>query len=144
MLRVQDLMSSRVISLQATDTMYTARSLMRENRVRHLPVVDEQGRLQGLITQRDILATGISHLAEIDEATRNDIDSGIPVTEVMRREMLTLRPDESVRAAAQLMVEKKIGCLPVVEGDRLVGIVTESDFLKLVISLVDELARSRQ
>lgn len=144
MLHVGELMTLEPVTIEETDTLAAARGTMERLRIRHLPVVDESGRFVGLITHRDILAFTISRLADIDDATQSEIDAGIKAGEVMRRGVKTAKPAMTVREAAQIMLDNKFGCLPVVDDAYVVGILTEADFIKLTIGLIDELARVRR
>jgi len=137
MLYVGDLMSTGLFTLKKTDSLRAARSLMQLARIRHIPIVDAKGDFQGLLTHRDILSATISRFADVDEAVQNEIDSGIPVGEIMRTDVVCVHPGTLLRDAAELLLHHKYGCLPVTEDNRLVGIVTEADFLKLTISLLD-------
>ena len=108
MLTVADLMSNDVFTLRETDTLKTARSMMSLARIRHIPVVDNGMHFQGLLTHRDILGASISQFADIDSATRDEIDAGIPLAEIMRTDVTTVTSDmplrEGRRAAAQPQV----------------------------------------
>ena len=137
MMTVSDLMSKKLVTLQASDSLYEARQLMEVARIRHLPIVDGKKRLVGLVTLRDILTYTVSSLAGIDEKTRDEIDAGIPISEMMRSELTTAKPDHKLRDAAELLLRQKFGCLPVVDNGVLVGIITEADFLRLTIQLLD-------
>ncbi|GFK95788.1 Hypoxic response protein 1 [Fundidesulfovibrio magnetotacticus] len=139
MLTVQDLMTTQVFTLLESDTLYTARQIMEMARVRHVPIVDAQDRFIGLITHRDMLALAVSKLSEIDQSTQDELDAGIPLKETMRQDVATVAPDTRLRDAAQMLLEHKYGCLPVVDDGKLVGIITEADFLRLTISLMDAL-----
>lgn len=141
MLHVGELMTRKPITIEEHDTLAAARGTMERLRIRHLPVTDEAGRFTGLITHRDILAFTISRLADIDDATQTELDQNIQVGEVMRRGVKTANPAMTVREAAQIMLDNKYGCLPVLDSWAVVGILTEADFIKLTISLIDELAR---
>ncbi len=136
---VKDVMTSPVFSLRETDTLQSARELMALQRIRHVPIVGSQEMFIGLITHRDLLSATISHLAEIDPETQREIDSGIPIKEIMRTDLRTVDTDTHLRDAARLLLNHKYGCLPVVHGGKLVGIVTEADFLKLTITLLEAL-----
>lgn len=139
MLTVGDLMTTQVFTLLESDTLYTAKQIMEMARVRHVPIVDGGNHFIGLITHRDMLAVAVSRLSEIDESTQNELAAGIPLKEIMRTDIAVVAPDESLRQAAQDLLEHKYGCLPVVEDGKLVGIITEADFLRLTISLMDAL-----
>ena len=137
MYKIRELMTSPVYSLRETDTLQNARLLMDKKRIRHVPITSSDNRFLGLITNRDVLANTISHLANIDPGTQDEIDAGIPLQEIMRTDVHTLAPDQPVREAAHILYHHKYGCLPVVEDGKLVGIITEADFLQLTIQLLD-------
>jgi CBS domain-containing protein len=137
MFKISELMTSPVYSLRETDTLQNARVLMDQKRIRHIPITTGHNVFRGLITNRDVLANTISHLADIDQATQNEIDAGIPLQEIMRTDVRTVSPEDTVKEAANILYNNKYGCLPVVDHDKLVGIVTEADFLQLTIQLLE-------
>ncbi|MDD3310803.1 CBS domain-containing protein [Pseudodesulfovibrio sp.] len=139
MLKVKDLMSSPVFSLRENDSLLSARSLMDLQRIRHIPIVTAENAFIGLITHRDILSATISKLAELDPETQKEIDSGIPIREIMRTDIRSVSPESSLRDAAQILLNHKYGCLPVVQEGALTGILTEADFLRLTINLMEGL-----
>ncbi|PKN09574.1 MAG: hypothetical protein CVU73_01075 [Deltaproteobacteria bacterium HGW-Deltaproteobacteria-8] len=137
MFKISELMTSPVYSLRETDTLQSARVLMDQKRIRHVPITTGNNIFRGLITNRDVLANTISHLADIDQATQNEIDAGIPLQEIMRTDVRTVSSQDSVKDAANILYNNKYGCLPVVDDGKLVGIVTEADFLQLTIQLLE-------
>ena len=139
MLRVNDLMTAPVFSLLETDSLFSARSLMDLQRIRHIPVTSADNEFIGLVTHRDILSATISQLAELDAEAQNEIDAGIPIREIMQTGIVTVAEDTLLKEAAQTLLNHKFGCLPVVEDGRLVGILTEADFLRLTINLMEAL-----
>lgn len=140
MLTVGDLMTTQLFTLLESDSLYTAKQIMEMARVRHVPIVDAKDSFIGLITHRDMLAVAVSKLSDIDDSTQDELDAGTPLREIMRTDVATVSPDTLLRDAAQLLLEHKYGCLPVVEEEqKLVGIITEADFLRLTISLMDAL-----
>ena len=116
-----------------------AKSLMELARIRHIPVVENGNIFVGIITHRDILSSTLSKLADIDRDEQDEIEASIPVSEIMRNDVFAVAPQASLRDAAELLLNHKYGCLPVVEKDILVGIITEADFLRLTIDLMDAL-----
>lgn len=136
---VHDIMTREVFTLRETDTLKTARSMMSLARIRHIPIVNERMEFQGLVTHRDILTATISRFADIDRQTQDEIDAGIPIVEIMRTDVTSVSPDLPLRDAADILLAHKYGCLPVVEDSIMVGILTEADFLKLTIRLMDAL-----
>jgi len=134
---VGEVMSTDLLTVEDTASLADARRLMTEEHIRHLPVVNGLQEFVGLLTQRDVLASTLSSLAEVDREERDALESSIPVRELMHTDLAVVEEDTSLREAAVYLLRHKIGCLPVVSSGSLVGIVTESDFLKLVIKLLD-------
>lgn len=131
MLLVRDSMTREIVTVAPGATAAEALALCRERRIRHLPVVDG-GRLVGLISDRD-LRSATPALGDLDRAAALE---RITVGDEMAREVVTARPDDPIEHAAMAMYEKRIGCLPVVNGDELVGILTASDVMKAFVRLV--------
>ncbi len=128
-LHVRDLMTREVLSVHPGDNLREVYDLMADHHVRHVMVVDEDGDLAGLVSHRDLLRSSIIE-QELPLSMARDILEEVRVQEMMTREVATVEPDLALAEAARLMFEEKIGCLPVVEGTRLVGILTESDFVR--------------
>ena len=139
MLTVGDLMTTQLFTLLESDSLYTAKQIMEMARVRHVPIVDSKDAFIGLITHRDMLALAVSKLSDIDSSTQDELDAGTPLREIMRTDVATVAQDTLLRDAAQMLLDHKYGCLPVVDNGKLVGIITEADFLRLTISLMDAL-----
>jgi acetoin utilization protein AcuB len=112
---------------------------MREARIRHLPVIDPDLRLIGLITHRDLVGHAPSDLEEPREEDRIAALAGVHVGDIMETHLSTSSPEERLIDAGRRMLQGKIGCLPVVGGGgRLVGIITESDFVRWTTTLAAE------
>ena len=135
--RVADAMTRAVYTLKATQSLPLAEAMMGLARVRHVPVVDDDGHVVGLVTHRDLLAAKISTLAPLSEDERSTLQLSVPVSRVMRTEVWTIRSDALALTAARIMREHRYGCLPVVDDGRLVGIVTEADLLTLLTESLD-------
>lgn len=131
-LRVADLMTRAVYTLTATQSLSLAESLMGLKHIRHVPVVDGEARVIGLVTHRDLLAAKISALVPLSADERSTLELSVPVSKVMRTEVWTIRPDALAISAARIMRDHEIGCLPVLKHDTLVGIITEADLLGLI------------
>ena len=117
--RVADLMTPSVITARIDDTMDLADIDMKLARIRHIPVIDADNRVIGILSDRDILRA-------FGALGRDDLIVGA----VMTTDVITIGPDAPAREALRIMLEEKIGCLPVVDGDaRLIGLITETDFL---------------
>lgn len=128
--RVEDIMSTEVFTLVDTDTFDMVDSLMKWRRIRHVPVVNEEGLLVGLVTHRDFLKVAISRLAEVDQLEIAKTYRSIKVSDIMQPDILAVGPGMPLAEAAQIMHENKFGCLPAVQDEKLVGIITEADFVR--------------
>ena len=130
-MKVRDLMSSGVRTVGRNDELTLADDVMTTERLRHLPVL-EDGRLVGILTQRDLFHAALSTAMGFGQKAQKEFLGAVPVKEVMTDDVVTIGPDDDVRQAARVMVERKIGCLPVVENDELLGLLSESDVLRAV------------
>lgn len=133
-LQVRDLMTQGVFVVNVDDDLETVTNLMDDRNIRHAPVVDGAGNLVGLVTQRDLLRTGLNGQGQLPPEAERQARLHVSVGEIMNPDVVTARPDQDIRDAARIMLDNKFGCLPVVEDHRLVGIVTESDFVRLMAS----------
>ena len=128
---VEAVMEDTFVSLSPKERLDLADDIMKLGRVRHLPVQAEGGRLVGVVSQRDLLAAGLSAALEFGGGERRSFLRSVAVDEVMTRDPVTVTRETPLREAAARLLEHKIGCLPVVaEGDALVGLVTETDLLR--------------
>src|SRR6516165_4736474 len=125
-------MSRPVRTLDRNDTLTLADSVMRDERIRHLPVLDGRGRLVGILSQRDLFLNALVRALGYGTMARDRSFHTLVVKEVMTEDVVTATPETLITAAAQMMVDRKIGCLPVVEGGTLVGILSESDIVSAV------------
>jgi acetoin utilization protein AcuB len=130
-LLVKDSMTRDVVTLSPDETAGTALAVCRERRIRHLPVLKE-GRLVGIVSDRDLR----SATPAFGDSARAAALQEILVQEVMARDVLTATPDDPIEHAANVMRERRVGCLPVVDGEELVGIVTSSDVMAALVYLV--------
>jgi len=121
-------MSRKVVSISSDDTLDTVKEIMELGSVRHLPVV-RRGALVGVVSQRDLLKASLSNVMGLPIEEQRRFLEGVSIGQVMSAPPIAISPRASVREAARMMAERKIGCLPVVDGRSLVGIVTETDVL---------------
>jgi CBS domain-containing protein len=126
--KVRDVMSRKVVSISADDTLRIVDEIMKLGHVRHLPVV-RRGELVGVVSQRDLLRASLSNVMGIPTEEQQVFLEGVHIGEVMSAPAISIDPEASVQAAAGVMAERKIGCLPVLEEGKIVGIVTETDVL---------------
>jgi acetoin utilization protein AcuB len=133
---VRDVMTPNPVTVRPSDTLLTARARMEATRCRRLPVLDEQGHLCGIITDRDLRLATHSPLVLRERwedellLTRTEVDA------CMTPDPITISADEPVERAVDLLLEHTISGLPVLEGDRLVGIVTVTDLLRALRDLL--------
>lgn len=135
MQRVEELMSHNVTTLNRNDQLSLAEDLMQASRIRHLPVLDDHGRLAGILSQRDLFYSALVRALGYGATAKDKVLRTIAVKNVMTDHVLTTTPDTPVNEAASVMVERKVGCLPVIQGDELVGILTEGDFVAAAAGL---------
>jgi CBS domain-containing membrane protein len=129
-LRVRDLMSDHVISVHPEDGVDKVCDAMTERGIRHIAVIDGEGDLVGLVSHRDLLRHALIERSDLPFFIQRAVLLRTRTEEVMTSEVQTAEPDLPLREAARIMFENKFGCLPVVEGWRVVGILTESDFVR--------------
>lgn len=139
-LRVRDLMTRNVQTVETGDDLDFASMVMRLERFRHLPVV-EDGRLVGIVSDRDVIRSQAGALTGLPPEDRRMLDLHVDVREMMTANPETIGPDALALEAAQRLRERRFGCLPVVEDGRLVGILTETDFLDLAIRELSDPSR---
>lgn len=126
--RVKSLMTADPFVLRADDELDLAGDVMKLNRIRHMPVLSESDDLVGILSQRDLFRAGLDRALE---------DSGssprpLRVKDAMAQDPVHVDPETPITEAANLMTERKIGCLPVIERGELIGILTEGDFVALM------------
>jgi acetoin utilization protein AcuB len=117
------------VTINPNATFFEAQNLIQQKGVRHLPVVDENNRLLGIVTESDIRKAGPSDVDMLRVQEASYLLRNLKVSAFMtpKEKLVTITPDALIEEAAQLMYEHKIGCLPVVEGEKLYGIFTETD-----------------
>ncbi len=132
MAQVSEIMSRDLITVDKNASLRRARRVLDQHRIRHLLVMDGK-RLVGIVTDRDLRRAAPSSKSPLTISEREEFMDELKVVEVMSRKLITASPDTTVREAARVMVSEKIGCLPVVNGNQLVGIVTETDLLEILV-----------
>jgi len=125
-------MSRDVHTVKRNDELAIADELMKQERVRHLAVLDEDGEVCAVVSQRDLFRGALLRSLGYGSRAEELVLRQVAVKEAMSAEIQTTTPDTPIADAARLMIERKIGCLPVIENGRLVGIVTETDLVRLV------------
>jgi len=136
--RVRDIMTSPVICVDSFTTVTDAQALMKEHKIRRLPVIDDS-KLVGMLTQGDVRGALPSEVTTLNRAEQEYLVKQLRVDRVMSRKVIIATEEMSLVEAARLMVQYKIGGLPVLAGDKVVGMVTESDIFSLVVAMFDKL-----
>ena len=136
MLTVDTIMTRDLVTVNPGDTLDVARSIMRDKRIHHLPVVEGDSRLIGLVTLTDVLAATDSKFRDEDERMKA---KDIRIEDVMIRDVVSVDEHAGLRQAALFLEKHKIGCLPVVTDGKLRGIVTDTDFVAVAINLLEQI-----
>ncbi len=126
--KVKEVMVKEVATLDVNDELSLANDIMRLGRIRHLPVVDG-ARLVGIVSERDLFRSSLAHALGYGGQTPREVMKNLHIKDIMVREMVTISPELDLQQAVKMMVDNKIGCLPVVDHDRLVGLITETDIM---------------
>ncbi len=128
---VRDWMSAPVHTLRRNQKLSVADELLGMERIRHLPVLDDdEDVLVGILSQRDLFRSALARSLGYGETAQRKLLDMLVVKDVMTNQVFTIAPDASLEEAARTLLEHKVGCLVVVEHDRVVGILTESDFVR--------------
>lgn len=136
--RVRDIMSHPVICVDSLTTVTDAHTLMKERKIRRLPVIDD-GKLVGMLTQGDVRGAMPSEVTTLNRTEQEYLIKQLKVERVMAREIVVASEEMSLADAARLLVQYKIGGLPVLTADKVVGMVTESDIFGVVVAMFDKL-----
>lgn len=134
-MRVANCMTADVFALPPGASMREAVELLRRRHIRHIPVVDGHT-LVGIVTDRDLRRASPSLLSGIAESEYDAVLDRTPLSKIMTREPLTTTPESDVSGAVRVLVERKVGGLPVVHNGRVVGIFTSSDALKVLLEVL--------
>jgi CBS domain-containing membrane protein len=136
MFSIDAIMSTNLITIKPDGSLAEARSLMQENRIHHLPVMDDKGEMIGLVTLTNLLAATDSVLRDVENRI-HAVD--ISVVDVMVTDLATVDRNASLRQAALFLEKHRIGCLPVTDHGKLHGIITDTDFVGVAINLLEQI-----
>jgi acetoin utilization protein AcuB len=132
---VRERMSTQPVTIPADTPITEALRAMRQGGVRRMPVLDEEGKLVGIVSEKDLLYASPSPATSLTVSEMHYLLSHLLVSALMTTEVITVVPDTPVEEAARIMADHKIGGLPVMEGDRLVGIITETDVFTVLLEM---------
>ncbi|HIP92114.1 MAG TPA: CBS domain-containing protein [Thermotoga sp.] len=131
---VKDIMTRNLITIDPETSFTNALKIMRENKIRRLPVLEGK-KLVGIVTEKDILYASPSKATTLDVWELHYLLNKLKVKEIMTKNVITVQEDTPIEEAARIMVDNKIGALPVLKEDELVGIVTETDIFKIFLEM---------
>ncbi|ADU61181.1 MAG: CBS and ACT domain-containing protein [Pseudodesulfovibrio sp.] len=133
---VKNWMTENVVTITPERSMMKASKLMKDHGISRLPVVDESGRIAGIVSDRDIKDASPSKATTLDMHELYYLLSEVKIKDIMTKKVTTIRDDETVEKAAVLMLEGNFGGLPVVDGDgKVVGIITDTDIFKVLVEI---------
>lgn len=135
MIKIEDMMTRNPHTLLRSHLLEDAKHTMEALDIRHVPIVDADRQLLGIVSQRDVLAAQESSLQSIPE--NQSFTLSTPLHQVMHTSVMTVEPRAGLKEAAIYMQKHKVGCLPVVDKGQLVGIITDSDFVSIAINLLE-------
>lgn len=133
---VQERMTRHPITVEPDTSVTAALNFMRQNQVRRLPVLDKKGHLIGIVSEKDLLYASPSPATSLSVYEINYLLSKLTVKEVMTREVITVCDDCPLEEAARIMVDHRVGGLPVMREEELVGIITETDLFKVFLEML--------
>lgn len=137
-MKVKDLMQTDLVTLRTNDTLDVAEDIMGMGRFRHLPVVQANNRLVGIVSQRDLLRASVSSLLKVSTHKQQRWLGKVAVRDVMSKSVVAVEADADIEDALKVLLIEKFGCLPVIEKRKLVGILTDSDLLEYLQRLLRE------
>jgi acetoin utilization protein AcuB len=136
--KITEIMTRNVVTLSPDQTLREAIELLRARHIRHLPVVEEDSRLVGIVTDRDVKQATPSLHSGVDRAEYERILAETSIAQVMTREPITITPATPLRTAVMIFIDNKVGAVPVVDEGRLIGIVSEIDLLRVLLDTMPE------
>ncbi len=130
--KVRDIMVLKVRTLRRSDSLQLAKDIMKQGHIRHFPVLEGE-KVVGVVSERDLLRASFSSLVNYGERQEKAFLDTVSIKGVINQPAITISPDASVQEAGRLLLDERIGFLPVVEGDKLQGLVTGRDILRALI-----------
>ena len=138
---VKRMMKKNPITTTAETSIVDVADILKENHIHRLPVLDKKGKLIGVITEKDILHASPSPVSSLSVYEMPYMLSRLKVSNLMTKDVRTIDPDTTVEEAAKIMVDDDLSCLHVIEGEKLVGIVSKSDMFKVLYELFGSLVK---
>ncbi len=141
-LQVKDLMTTDLVTASPDDSVAAVRNLMYRHWVRHIPVVDDDGALAGLVTYRDLLRRSLIERSDRPVWVEQEELESIEADTVTQHIVDEVSPDTEIKQAGEMLLESRKGCLVVVEDGRLVGMLSEADFVRHVVETLESTSES--
>lgn len=138
MLSVAEIMTAQPYTLSPDDSLAAARKMMSEHHIRHIPIVTGADLLVGVVSQRDVLAAADSSVLPGQEQHQQE-ERYVALSSIMTSPVQTVDEQAGLRGTAMHLLQNRLGCLPVVREEKLVGIITDSDFVGIAINLMEQL-----
>jgi len=142
MIGLNELMTPKPFTLFENQTVLDARTLMSEKNIRHIPIVNKDNILAGIFTQRDLFAVMESRTLQLSQDEQNFRESQIPLSDVMTHNPTFATTKAPLREVALYLQKEKYGCMPILKKDKLVGLITDSDFVSVAIDLIEQIEQS--
>ena len=131
---VRKWMSSPALVVDPSMPLPDVRQRLTQQHIRRLPVVDEAGQLVGIVTEGDINRVSDSHITDVRDYSLYHRVADLPIGEIMTRAVVTVTPDTPILVVARLLLEHRIGGVPVAEDGQVIGMITESDLFRLIVA----------
>lgn len=137
-MQIKDYMTTELATLRDDASLAQASQIMKEKRIRQVPVIDGEGQLVGIISKRDVYAASMSNQTENYERTKGMVEGRLAVADIMTKKVATVGATQELSDAAVKLQELRIGALPVLDKGKLVGIISSSDFLGIAVMLLEK------
>ncbi|AEF53383.1 CBS domain-containing protein [Marinomonas posidonica] len=134
---VADLMVTKLITLRENDSLATAKTIMQERNIRNIPIINDENECVGMLTQREYLRHAFHLVSQFGTQLLSKKEQQTPIANAMNKDILTISPEMPLDTAAEFFIDNKYGCLPVLEDNKLVGILTPVDFVKLAHQMLN-------
>lgn len=130
---VKDRMTPDPVTITTDTTLKDALDLVRSKSFRHLPVLDSEGKLVGIVTEKSLVYASPTPATSLSVFEVDYILSRTKIGQIIQGPVITVRPDVPIEEAARVMIDHRIGCLPVIEGDQLIGIISDTDIFRVFV-----------
>ena len=133
-----DIMTSKLVTIKADTSLHDAHEVMREHNIRHIPVVNDDNSLAGMLTQKVMIAQVLKIISVYGASALERKEKQTSVADIMTKDFASVSPDEPLIDIATFFVNNRHGCMPVLQEGKLAGILTSSDFVRLSVALMEK------